>query len=287
MKFLIPLLFFYSFTAFSCLHYPIEYQATVTENKQEYFLFKNQQFIHLIAKTNLSAEKDLPDKLAWIFPLSSVPVRYGEVSPKIFNELHDFTFVQPQGLRGIESKGVESLGANSTLKVHEAQVVGRYKVRPLEILDINPKTATVLDSWLTSNGLKSMPREKQDAYLKKGAVFLVIEADLKGLRSVDFKPLEIVLKASAYDFSLPLNFTHEGREFDVDVYTYNVQIRPVLNKEKQMLNLVHSSPLNFPSAQLPEVSKLISNSKGVIFKYSGHYPGKGGVFPDPTFEALP
>lgn len=284
MKKLILLLCFIPLSLLACLHYPPEYTSTVTENSQEFFLFSSKESIHLIAKTNLSAEKELPEKLAWIFPLPSVPTKYEEVSPKIFNELYDLTWVQAQGLRGAKSLSDESLLTNSSVKVHAAQVVGRYKVRPLEILDVNPKTASVLDQWLTTNGLKAMPREKQLAYLKKGAVFLVIEAGLKGLKTVDFKPLHIILKNTGDPYSLPVNFTHEGREFDITVYTYKMKLRPVVQKERQLLHLQHSVISHFPDPDAPELSKILGTSKSELQRYSGRYPGHGGMFDDPIFE---
>jgi hypothetical protein len=268
---------FFSLNASACLHYPNDYAGTVTEHKKEFFLFGGKESFHIIAKTNLSSSGKLPERLAWVFPLPSVPVKYEEVSPTIFKELYQLTSPATDDLRGIPKS--EGLNSVSGIKVHDAQTVGRYKVRPLEILDANPTTASALDVWLQSNNLKMMPKEKQLRYLVKGAVFLVIEADLKGLSAVDFKPLHIVLKAMTH-YSLPLNFTHVGRAFAVDVYTMNLK----LSKDDRSLDFSSSTNFSFPDPNYPNISKLFPNGTGHFYKYEGKFLGTSSDSRDPLFN---
>jgi len=270
-------LFCFSLNALACLHYPNDYADKVTEHKKEFFLFGGKGSFHLIAKTNLSSTGKLPERLAWIFPLPSVPVKYEEVSPQIFKELYQLTSPALDGLRSrSKSEGMNSV---SGLKIHDAQTVGRYKVRPLEILDPNPATASALDVWLKNNNLKMMPKEKQLRYLVKGAVFLVVEADLKGLSSVDFRPLHIVLKPMRH-YSLPLNFTHVGRAFAVDVYTMNLK----LSKDDRSLDLSSSTNFSLPDSHYPEISKLFPHGTGHFYKYEGKFIGTSSDSRDPLFD---
>jgi hypothetical protein len=276
-KYLMIGLCYFSLNASACLHYPNDYAGTVTEHKNEFFLFGDKSNFHIIAKTNLSSSGKLPDRLAWIFPLPSVPIKYEVVSPSIFKELYQLLNPETGDLRGLsKSEGLNSL---SGIKVHNAQTVGRYKVRPLEILDSNPTTASALDVWLKSNNLKMMPKEKQLRYLVKGSVFLVIEADLRGLSAVDFKPLHIVLKPLVH-YSLPLNFTHVGRAFAVDVYSMNVK----LAKDDRSLDLTSSTNFSFPDPNYPDISKLFPEGSGHFFKYEGKFLGTTSDSRDPLFN---
>jgi len=269
-------LMYFSLNASACLHYPNDYAGTVTEHKKEFFLFGSKESFHIIAKTNLSSSGKLPERLAWVFPLPSVPVKYEEVSPQVFKELYQITSPAADGVRSLPKS--EGLNSVSGIKVHEAQTVGRYKVRPLEILDANSATASALDVWLKSNNLKMMPKEKQLRYLVKGSVFLVIEADLKGLSAVDFKPLHIVLKPLT-EYSLPLNFTHVGRAFAVDVYTMNLK----LSKDDRFLDLSSSTNFSIPDSNYPEISKFFPSGSGHFFKYEGKFLGTKSDSPDPLF----
>lgn len=268
---------FFSTLAYACLHYPEEYQGTVTEHKKEFFIFSSKDSFHLIAKTNLSSQGELPARLAWIFPLPSVPLKYEEVAPAVFKELYELTLPVQKGIRG-ESFS-DNLQTNSGLKVHEVQTVGRYKVRPLEILDTNPKTASALDIWLKENHLKVMPKDKQLQYLKKGAVFLVIEADLKGLKAVDFKPLHIVLKPLK-EYVLPLNFTHTGRSFAVDVYALGIKLATPTGG----LEVSSSAQFSLAGGAYPELAKLTKIVSGEMVKYEGKYDGKEASALDPVFK---
>jgi hypothetical protein len=270
--------FVFSLNAHCCLHYPKDYQGTVTEHKKEFFLFSAKDSFHLIAKTNLSSSGNLPDRLDWIFPLPSLPLKYEEVSPFLFQELYELTFSTPKGLRGNPLLG-ESLQTNSGIKVHEAQTVGRYKIRPLEILDANPNTANALDTWLKSNNLKEMPKDKQLRYLKKGAVFLVIEANLKGMKAVDFKPLHIVLKPLK-EYTLPLNFTHTGRTYAVEVYSMNMK----LSSQSGGLDFMSSSKFSLIGNTAPVLRSIIKKPSGEAFKYEGRFLGTVKSSQDPVFK---
>ncbi|MFZ4713803.1 MAG: hypothetical protein ACOYL6_08840 [Bacteriovoracaceae bacterium] len=265
-KIFICTLLFASFTSMACLHYSQSYEGQVTENKKEFFLFANKEGFHLVTKTNLSSEKELPERLDWIFPLPALPKRYEEVDPGLFKELHELTTPVAKGGRG------GALDQNISLKEgmveHPAQLVGNYKIIPLEIKSVNSKTASVLDKWLSDNKLKAMSKEKQTRYLKKDAVFLVIQLDLKGMKSSEVKPLHIVLPAQK-TYSLPIHFTHDDRSFELDVYSLNF----TLKEENRGLKLFHNTKFIIEDPSFPLLKKISNINHGDLFKHQRAFSG--------------
>ena len=247
----------------ACLHYSNHYPTSITEHKKEFVFFEKNGIQHLIAKTNVSSEKELPERLAWIFPVPALPLGYEEVSPKIFEELFDELKEETKG------GSLRSFDESNHFKVHTSTQVGRYTIKPIEITQVNQSTGSLLDQWLKQNNFRPMPAAQQQRYLKKGAVFLVIEANLKALKSADFKPLLIKWKSQG-PYELPLNFTHEGRSYDVDFYTLNAQLQ-----NSSVLRLNFERQVKLPTSELSEFSKVTGSLEGTMRRYSGHWTGSG------------
>jgi len=211
-----------SLSAVGCLYFAPSYKQTVTENLREFFVFHDEKNVHVILQTHLQASGKLPERLAWVIPFPSLPLKYEETDAKVFEELY--------GILGIDgSLGMRSGGLSrnkhpkpgSAVKAHATQVVGNYKVHPLEIVsDVNPQmTASVLDSWLKQKNFITIPFDLQKPYIKKGATFLAIEMTPNG-NTADTKPLHITFEKTGSQFSVPLRMTHDTRVFDIRIYTF-------------------------------------------------------------------
>jgi hypothetical protein len=206
----------------ACIHVPRTYKGTVTEKTKEALLFHDGVNAHPIIKTNLLASSGhLPDTMAWVIPLPSLPSHYEETNGGIFPEM--FGVVEKaneerdraSALQGVSSTG--SAAMPKSILVHPMQTIGRYQVQPIEVLD--PKNAgSELNHWLLANGFGAVPPANQRYYLKIGTVFLTLK--LHGLRGrfSDIKPLHIVYKSSL--LSLPLKFSSHSGVFGVELYAF-------------------------------------------------------------------
>ena len=207
-------------SASACIHVPRTYKGVVTERTKEALLFHDGVNAHLIIKTNLfAASGKLPDTMAWVIPLPSLPSHYEEADPALFPELFRVTEQAKEAgdhLRGGE-KSVRRFSASSAITVHPAQTIGSYLVQPVEIMD--PKNAGgELNRWLLANGFGSVPAQNQQYYLRKGAVFLCLKIHgLNGSFS-DIKPLHIVYKSDT--LALPLKFSTHSGAFNVEMYVF-------------------------------------------------------------------
>lgn len=178
------------------------------ETDREALLFHDGDAANLILKTGFSGQ--LPKKLAWVFPVSSKPLAYQVTSPEIFKDLANIIWSRSKSLR----KGKVLMGASSpAIKVHEAERVGNYEIIPIEIL--SESSGSELNGWLKNQGFIESPKQIQTPYLKKGAFFLAIRANLAGEAS-ELQPLWIRYKSKSLGF--PLRFTHEYRSFNSKVY---------------------------------------------------------------------
>ena len=207
--------------ASACIHVPRTYKGVVTEKTKEALLFHDGVNAHLIIKTNLfAASGKLPDTMAWVIPLPSLPSHYEEADPALFPELFRVTERAKEAggshLRSGE-KSMRGLTASSAITVHPAQTIGSYLVQPVEIMD--PKNAgSELNHWLLANGFGSVPPQNQQYYLRKGAVFLCLK--IRGLNGgfSDIKPLHIVYKSDT--LALPLKFSTHSGAFNVEMYVF-------------------------------------------------------------------
>jgi hypothetical protein len=75
----------------ACIHRPRNYKGVVTEKTKEALLFRAGKNVHLVIKTSLQSPGTLPDTMAWVIPLPSLPSHYEEADPKLFPELFRLT----------------------------------------------------------------------------------------------------------------------------------------------------------------------------------------------------
>ena len=206
----------------ACVHVPRTYKGTVTEKTKEALVFHDGVNAHLIIRTNLQASSgSLPETMAWVIPLPSLPSHYEEVDPGLFPEM--FRAVEEANAsreREAATQGATKAAMAPTtqsIQVHPMQTVGGYQVQPVEVRDLK-NAGGALNHWLVANGFGAVPLETQRPYLKKGAVFLTLR--LHGLRGgfSDIKPLHIVYKSDT--LSLPLKFSANSGVFDVEMYAF-------------------------------------------------------------------
>ncbi len=209
--------------ACACIHVPRTYKGTVTEKTKEALLFHDGVNAHLIIRTNLQASSgSLPETMAWVIPLPSLPSHYEEADPNLFPEM--FRAVEKanedrerEAAAHWATKAAGIPSPTQSIRVHPMQTVGGYQVQPVEVLDLK-NAGGALNHWLVANGFSAIPTETQRPYLKKGAVFLTLR--LHGLHGgfSDIKPLHIVYKSDT--LSLPLKFSANSGVFDVEMYAY-------------------------------------------------------------------
>lgn len=283
-------LFLYGSISYCCFHFPVEYKESLTEGKKEAFVFHDGQYAHLIIRTNMTANV-FPNELAWVLPFPSLPVKYEEVDGRFFKELYGLI---PEGFRkgdragfGRSDKQKEGLG----FKVHESVVVGGYQIQPIEIL--KEKSGQEFNTWLSKNKFNEMPNGNQKYYLKKGAVFLAIRMNTKGLANISIKPLHIVYPSD--HVSVPIKFTHDSRTFDLDLYVFakspmEPNYRELLKKKSgdeqayknpipriadlypsiEKAHLLYEGFVEYPSVKndMTNVKKILGSVSGYITKFS-------------------
>lgn len=199
-------------TATACLYFNSKISPnSFKENDREALLFHDGEAANLILKTGFSGT--LPAKIAWVFPVSSKPIGYKVTSGRIFRVLNNYIEPQSSGGFGSRSLGGSKSIKSDGIKIHETTQVGQYEVIPIEIL--SEASGNELNAWLKNQGFIASPLEIQKPYLKKGAFFLAIKADLSGAIS-NIEPLWIRYKANKLSF--PLRFTHDYRSFNLKVY---------------------------------------------------------------------
>ena len=206
----------------ACVHVPRTYKGTVTEKTKEALLFHDGVNAHLIIRTNLQASSgSLPETIAWVIPLPSLPSHYEEADPGIFPEMFQAIEKANEDRAGeAATQGATKAAMAPTpesIRVHPMQTIGNYQVQPVEVRDLK-NAGGALNHWLVANGFRAVPTEIQRPYLKKGAVFLTLR--LHGLHGgfSDIKPLHIVYRSDT--LSLPLKFSSNSGVFDVEMYAY-------------------------------------------------------------------
>ena len=282
-------------SALACIHTPLVHKGVVTERLKEAFVFHDGELSHLVVRTSLNAKDGLPESMAWVIPLPSLPKIMEEAGSGIFSELFSLTIPPPPRVQRAPSpKGEGAPAAASaapSIKVHEVTVAGDYRLQPIEIL--SDAAGAELNTWLTQNGFGTVPPENQRYYLKKGAVFLAVRIGaLKGTES-ELKPLHLAYPAERP--SLPLKFSSHSGEFDVTLYTLTPE-RPAADALAPFhLEYVHSAEVRGADldARAPDLKKLIGNRAGWLTRFHGvHYNSTGKMVAqlaaDPAFGvALP
>jgi hypothetical protein len=197
----------------ACIYFDAKIKMSAfKENDREALLFHDGEAANLILKTGFTGK--LPSKLAWVFPVASKPIGYKVTSNQIFKTLNNIIGRSYDGVPAGRSLGAAPKAVKSTgIKVHEATQVGQYEIIPIEIL--SESSGRELNDWLKNQGFNTSPIEIQKPYLKKGAYFLAIRADLTGTIS-DIEPLWIRYKSDQLSF--PLRLTHDYRSFNLKVY---------------------------------------------------------------------
>jgi len=272
----------------ACIHVPRTYKGTVTEKTQEALLFHDGVNAHLIIKTNLQASSgSLPETMAWVVPLPSLPSHYEEADPGLFPEMFQVVEKTKEEREShFKTKGMGMAGiAPQSIRVHPMQAIGNYQVQPIEVLD--PENAGgELNHWLLANGFGAVPPANQRFYLKKGVVFLALK--IHGLRGgfSDIKPLHIVYKSDT--LSLPLKFSTHSGAFDVELYAFT---RHALNSR-----LLDSSDLSGdPSVEIKEAPnapilwRMTGRKHGFLTRFERHGFNRSGVMVhdlkmDPTID---
>ena len=260
----------------ACVHTPRTYKGTVTEKTEEALLFHDGVNAHLIIRTNLQASSgSLPETMAWVIPLPSLPSHYEEADPALFPEL--FQVVEAanadheRGISALKQMPQKSGTPPAGILVHPMQVVGSYQVQPIEVLD--PKSAGgELNHWLLANGFGTVSQQHQHYYLRKGAVFLALR--IHGLRGgfSEIKPLHIVYKSET--LSLPLKFANNFGTFSVDLYAFTPHALDsgLLSTD----NLSGATSVEIKSAADAPLLWRLAGRRGFLTRYEGYgFNGSG------------
>jgi len=292
----------------ACLHFDRDYKYKIVEGTKHIFMFHDEKNAHLVVNTDVSVDStddhaSLPSRLTWVMPFPSMPTKFEEVDSAIFQELGDL--LQPD--LGTQKGGEGSVGSAKeqgglrAIRVHPEKIVGRYKIHPIEIL--SRRDGKEFNEWLMKNRFNPMSKELETPYLKKGAVFLAVEADLKGLKKAELKPLHIVYPAA--DMEYPLRFTHDTRTFDIDLFVFRpvrLSYAPRVPRPSRIpahfLKLVSKAHYNrggravggfsLSGSDRPTLRKLLREEPGDLYRYEGkgiNGPGKSlrDLDADPVF----
>jgi hypothetical protein len=234
----------------ACMHTPVDYKFSVRETTQEALLYHDGVNAHLIIRTGLQSTGALPKTLAWVLPLSALPVHYQEEDEGLFRQLYE-AFVRHY--KSAKRQDPLAQGLQGGIKVHETLQVGSYEVSPIEIL--SDGAGGELNQWLSAHGFGTMPVERQRYYLHKGAAFLALR--LSGLQGtiVGVKPLHIVYPADKA--SLPLKFSFRPFDVRLDAKTF------------QAYRLYGQGSIDLSKGGLPELVKALGPVHGYVSKFQG------------------
>ncbi len=104
----------------ACEHTPRGYKDVVTEKTKQALLFHDGENAHLVIKTSLqSAPKNgkgtanLPPVMAWVIPLPSLPSKYEEADPQLFEQLFEAT--KPKNYLACSAPESEEATAGATI----------------------------------------------------------------------------------------------------------------------------------------------------------------------------
>lgn len=271
LLFVATALIFYSSQTLACLHFDKTYRGRMQEGLQEMFMFHDGKDAHLVVRTHLQSKK-FPTEVAWVLPFPSLPSKYEEIKGIFFEEVKSL-FPSDRGVSKGFGEG-DSLGRSggSGLKVHDTVVLDSYQIQPIEIL--NEGSGNEFNAWLKKNKFNAMPVANQKYYLKKGAVFLAIRMNLNkpDTENLTSKPLHITYPADK--LSAPMKFTHDTREFDLELYVFS---KNELKKDLSKMYLKKDGSAVYENKRnTPFLDALIGKQKGFITRYSGHGLNKKG-----------
>jgi hypothetical protein len=276
--------------ALACIHPPLSYKGVVSERLKEAFMFHDGELAHVVLRTSLRSVGELPDSMAWVIPLPSLPKVMEEAGEGIFSELFALTLPPPplrELAKGEAPKAAPvAAAAAPAIKVHAVTVAGDYRLQPIEIL--SDSAGDELNAWLKQNGFGAVPPENQRYYLKKGAVFLAVKLGaLKG-SNAEVKPLHLAYRAERP--TLPLKFSTHSGEFDLTLYTLTPEKPAYRSLAAFHLERIYAVEVKGAdlALQAPDLQKLIGNRTGWLTRFHGvHYntPGKmvADLPDDPAF----
>ena len=211
-------LLFICSSAYPCIHPPADFSATISEKEKTAFLFHDGVNSHLVLNTVLTSSASMPDKLAWVIPLPSLPSAYEEIPLQLFSGLQELIprLRRPDPpVPEIESTEMQ-VASDQSIEIHETVNVGDYEIQPVEIL--SESAGSELNSWLDTNGFGTVPPENQRFYLKQGAVFLAVKVRNLLNRESPINPIHIIYQHDR--MLLPLKFSSHSGVFDVRLYTF-------------------------------------------------------------------
>ena len=228
-----------SFESKACLYFDRDYDRSLfKETEREALFFRDREgAVNLILKTGLQGK--LPKKIAFVFPLPSVPISYKTTDPAVFADLR--ALLQRNQLRG----SAEGLGRgkgiavpSNAIQVLPTQQVDGYEIVPIKILRTD-SAGDELNAWLGKQKFNTLPLAAQKPYLKPGAVFLAIRWSPKGADQ-ELRPLWVRYRSDEMRF--PLRFTHDDRTFDLRLYRLGGEAEfkgsPSVATEDHVLELV-------------------------------------------------
>jgi hypothetical protein len=276
MKTLISLtaaVFLFSNSALACFHFPNNYQGRLQEGTQEVFMFHDGSDAHMVIRTQLQAKK-FPKEVAWVLPFPSLPSKYEEIKGIFFEEVKGLFPSENRFGKGMDEGlgGSRGGSGHDGFKVHSTVALENYTIQPIEIL--NEGAGNEFNAWLKKNKFNSMPLANQKYYLKKGAVFLAIRMNLNmpNPANLTSKPLHIIYKADK--LAVPMKFTHDSRQFDLDLYVFS---KKELKKDLSAMYLKNEEKVAYENKrETPFLDAIIGKHKGFITRYEGKSLNKKG-----------
>ena len=274
----------------ACIHTPASYHQIVTEKTKQALLFHEGRNAHLVIQTDLQAPGRLPDTVAWVIPVPVLPTHYAEADPGLFPELFRVTeSAEEKQWKGVRTKSIP-LAASipaPAIRIHALQVVGHYRIRPIEIMSVR-SAGSALNRWLLGNGFGAFPLQDQRPYLHKGSVFLAVTMVHLSGRSVNIRPLHIVYPSTRV--ALPLKLSTNSGIFDVLLYTFTP--RPLRGDTFGQSRLYPDGPAVPVSnaAQAPLLAQLTGGRPGYLMRFLGRAFNRPGwsvrqLPADPGFDA--
>ncbi|HEY0074325.1 MAG TPA: DUF2330 domain-containing protein, partial [Abditibacteriaceae bacterium] len=232
-------------------------------------LFHDGENAHLVIKTSLESTPksgkgvaSLPPFMAWVIPLPSLPSKYEEADPQLFEQLLEATKQGSQrrfGCSGMEEEETAAASNSASIEVHPTEFVGDYEITLVEMLTHDAGDA--LNEWLAKNGFGKVPKENQAFYVSKGVVFLALKINNLSGSFADLKPLHIVYKSDRA--TLPLKFSTHSGIFDVILYTFTNS--PVPSEEFGDYRFVKARPsVSIGRGQVPALDKISNGGVGYL-----------------------
>ncbi len=261
-------------SVFACIHTPSLYKGVVTERLKEAFMYHDGKLAHLVLRTSLLASGELPETMAWVIPLPSLPTVMEEADEGIFNELFALTVSPPPPPLPEAPAGAQTVAAipgsaskPPEIRIHPVTVAGNYRLQPIEIL--SDTAGDELNEWLKQNGFGFVPPENQRYYLRKGAVFLTVKLGALQGNYAEIKPLHLAYKAEHPSF--PLKFSTHSGTFDLTLYTLTPDKQSTDALAAFNLEYVHGAevPMADLAKRAPHLQKMLGERSGWLTRFHG------------------